>query len=84
MTDEFEQSKHFKLCQKEIEFTSEQVLIRQAAYHHALSVIRAIFRDEYNKKVDELLDQSENQSEVKFMFQREKRAFPDPINEAIW
>jgi len=82
--NEFEQSKHFKLCQKEIELTAEHVLIHQAAYHHALSIIRHPFKEAYEAKVQELINSSENYSEVSINFQKDKYSFLDPINESIW
>ena len=41
--NEFEQSKHFKLCQRDIEHEPEQVLIHHAAYQFALTTIREPF-----------------------------------------
>ena len=82
--NEFEQSKHFKLCQKEIELTAEHVLIHQAAYHHALSTIRHPFKEAYEAKAQELINSSENYSEVGINFHKNKHSFPDPINESIW
>ena len=70
--NEFEQSKHFKLCQKKIEHTAEHILIHQAAYHHALSIIRQPFRDAYESKVLELINSSENTFEVGINFQKDK------------
>ena len=48
--NEFEQSKHFKLCQRDIEHEPEQVLIHHAAYQFALTTIREPFRIAYEEK----------------------------------
>ena len=81
---EFEQSKHFKLCQRDIEHTSEQILIHHAAYQFSLTTIREPFRIAYEEKAKHLLALSKVPA-IASQFQRERRlSYPDPINEAIW